>query len=147
MSEVFVGKYTGHGSPTALNVGIGFQPDWVDIYTNGTTAGTFVWAQLEGAGLGQLTQAAAAANGSEGVTQYDGGDIVTALSDAAQDGAGNQIAVGATQAAGFTIGAAAGINVDGETFYFKAYRNAPPTAEIPYRIDGSTVVHTTEDEN
>jgi hypothetical protein len=110
-----VGTYTGTGA--AINVSLGFIPDYVRII-NANDAGaldpSLDWIKGMGDGFGlkqlRIVDNATTANKSQAIVTTNG------ISAYAGDG---------THAPGFTIGADTDLNTTGEIGYWIADRNAP----------------------
>jgi len=113
MQEFYAGSVAGTGA--AINVSIGFKPDYVRAINYTNTAGAVASVEwftgmtaahaLKGLGVadnGTSGDESAAFITSLGISQYDGTDALTE---------------------GFTIGADTDLNVSGDTILYIAMRN------------------------
>jgi len=113
MQEVSIGSVEGTGA--AINVSLGFKPDYVRAVNYTDTAGDVAAVEwfsgmtaahgLKTLGIaddGTSSDESAAFITSLGISQYDGTDALTE---------------------GFTIGADTDVNVDGDTIVYIAIRN------------------------
>lgn len=112
MNVVKTGKITGTGA--AINVSLGFVPDYVEVYNNndaGSLWPTIKWwrGMANGSGLKTLR---VVDNGSTGNASQN---KVTTNGISAFNGS-------TAAARGFTIGADTDLNVNGEDMFFIAYR-------------------------
>lgn len=75
MGNIKVGTYTGTGA--AINVVVGFVPDFVQVYnvTDGDLIGTWFAGMTDDTGID--IAAAVAPNAANGITPYEGADAAT----------------------------------------------------------------------
>jgi hypothetical protein len=100
-NNIKVGKVVGTGA--ALNVSLGFIPDWVKIvnYTDGTRTDEWFEGMTDGHSIATITTAGPVKNTSNGISPYAGS---------------------ATLPKGFTIGSA--ISTSGKDLYYVAMRTS-----------------------
>lgn len=115
MGNYVVGSVAGTGS--AINVSLGFIPDYVKVF-NPNDAGS-LWPTLE------WCTGMAAASGFKTLKSVDSGSTGNASSNKITSNGISTYAGSSSAAKGFTIGADADINVNGETIYYLALANAP----------------------
>jgi len=130
--KVISGTFVGTGA--ALHIGIGFKPDFVKVFNISASAvPALEWntgmsgttAIAEGVKQIALRSVAKLAAGA-GIAQYDGGDIMSALSTVylVKKAAGTYDFEGAPALdnipAGFSINETAAVNISGQVCYFEA---------------------------
>jgi hypothetical protein len=104
MKQFITGTVTGTGS--AINVQLGWKPDWVRAINYGDTAPTIMeWtsAMTDGHGIKTVTAGTTTKLSSNGITPYEGTE--------------------GGDSPGFTIGADADLNASGEAIVYIAGRN------------------------
>ena len=109
-----VGTVEGTGS--AINVSIGFQPDYIEVYNYddaGGLAPTIKWFSGMTAGHGLKT-----------LKVIDSGSTGNASSAKITSGGLSQYAGSDSAGQGFTIGTDSDLNASGETLYYIAMRNS-----------------------
>jgi len=113
MQEVSVGSVAGTGA--AINVSLGFKPDYVKVVNYTDTAGavpTIEWFSAMTAAHGLKTLGIA----DDGISSDESAEFITSL------GISQYVGTNALTE-GFTIGADTDVNVDGDTIVYIAIRN------------------------
>ena len=102
-----IGSYTGDGN--ALNISIGFIPDYVRVMRTDTPGQIDEWF-----------------NGFDAATSITNATDAAAAAERASPNGITAFAGDATSGAGFTVGAA--LSVDTGTYYYVAIQNGPGAA-------------------
>ena len=126
MSEVQVGKLTGHSA--AVNMCLGFIPAAI-IFINLTDPGFGFWTRDFATGdVFHHTDGTSSVETTNGVDVYEGGDEPDGT-DAYQDATGTALTIFSTSGQvteqGFTLGTLADLNTDGEAVKFIAMGRSP----------------------